>query len=96
VVSQIGKQNQKGFVCKGRENANGDCYIIAWDKVQRPIDLGGLGIHNLETMGWSLQMRWQWFKKTRADRPWVDLELPCHANTLALFSIATTTHVGNV
>jgi hypothetical protein len=30
-----------------------------------------------------------------ADRPWVDLELPWHANTLALFSIAVTTQVGN-
>ena len=63
--------------------------------MQRPIDLGGFGILNLETMSWALQMRWQLLKKTRADRPWVDLELPCHANTLALFSIAVTTQVGN-
>jgi hypothetical protein len=34
-------------------------------------------------------------KKTRADRPWVDLELPCQANTIALFAIATTRQVGN-
>jgi hypothetical protein len=86
---------RRGFVWKDRENANGGCCIVAWDKVQRPIDLGGLGIHNLETMAWVLQMRWQWFKKTWADQPWVDLELPCHANTLALFSIATTMQVGN-
>jgi len=69
--------------------------LVAWEKVQRPIDLGGLGILNLETMSWALQMRWQWLKKTRADRPWVGLELPCHANTWALFSIAVTTQVGN-
>jgi hypothetical protein len=86
---------RRGFVWKGRENANGGCCIVAWDKVQWPIDLGDLGIHNLETMGWALQMRWQWLKKTQADRPWVDLELPCHANTMALFAIATTTQVGN-
>jgi hypothetical protein len=55
---------RRGFVWKDRENANGGCCIVAWDKVQRPIDLAqGLGIHNLETMAWALQMRWQWFKK---------------------------------
>jgi hypothetical protein len=25
---------KRGFVCKGRENANDGCCIIAWDKVQ--------------------------------------------------------------
>ncbi|GJN09811.1 hypothetical protein PR202_ga27851 [Eleusine coracana subsp. coracana] len=41
-------------------------------------------------------MRWQWFKKTRANRPWTDLELLAHPNALALFAISITTEVGNV
>ena len=60
----------------------------------RPLDLG-LAIPNLEVMAWALQIRWQWFKKTRADRPWTDLELPSHPNSIALFTIAVTTEVGN-
>lgn len=40
-------------------------------------------------------MRWQWFRKTRADRPWTDLELPSHPNALALFAVAVATEVGN-
>jgi hypothetical protein len=40
----------RGFVWKGSENANGDYCLVAWDKVQRLIDLDGLSIHNLETM----------------------------------------------
>jgi hypothetical protein len=60
---------RRGFVWKGRENANGGCCIVAWDKVQWPIDLGDLGIHNLETMGWALQMRWQWLKKNSSRSP---------------------------
>ncbi|KAL6626203.1 hypothetical protein ACP70R_029929 [Stipagrostis hirtigluma subsp. patula] len=46
-------------------------------------------------MAWALQIRWQWFKKTRANRPWTDLELPSHPNSLALFAIAVTTQIGN-
>jgi hypothetical protein len=61
----------------------------------RPLDLGGLGIPNLETMSWALQARWQWKKKTRADGPWTELELPSHPNSLALFSMAVHTELGN-
>lgn len=46
-------------------------------------------------MAWALQLRRQWFKKTRADRPWTDLELPPHPNSLALLAIAIITEVDN-
>jgi len=61
----------------------------------RPIDLGGLGIHNLEIMGWALQMRWLWIEKTKPDRPWAGLEVPVHSNTVALFAVSLVTSVGN-
>jgi hypothetical protein len=85
----------RGFLWQGKEKANGGCCLVAWSKVTPPHDLGGLAIPNLEVMSWALQMRWQWFKKTRMDRPWTDLELPSHPNTLALFAVAVTTEVGN-
>jgi hypothetical protein len=72
---------RKGFLWKGQAQANGGCCLVAWVKVTRPLDLGGLGFPNLEVMAWALQLRWQWFKKTRADRPWTDLELPSHLNS---------------
>jgi hypothetical protein len=34
-------------------------------------------------------------QKIRADWAWVDLELPSHPNSLALFSIAVRTELGN-
>jgi hypothetical protein len=50
---------RKGFLWKGKEQVNGDCCLVAWEKVMRPLDLGGLGIPNLEVMAWALQARWQ-------------------------------------
>ena len=61
----------------------------------RPIDLGGLGIHNLEVMGWALQMRWLWLEKTGAARPWAGLEIPVYPNAVAMFVVATKSLVGN-
>jgi hypothetical protein len=45
-----------GFLRKGREQVNSGNCLVAWDKVQRPLDLGGLRVLNLEVMSWSLQM----------------------------------------
>ena len=70
--------------------------MVAWEKVMRPIDLGGLGIHNLEVMLWALEMRWLWFeKKNNPNLPWAGLEIPVHLNTTAMFSISMVTVVGN-
>jgi len=86
---------RKSFLWKGRKEINGGSCLVAWEKVMRPIDLGGLGIHNLEIMGWALQMCWLWFEKTKPDRPWAGLEIPVHPNTAALFTVSVFTTVGN-
>src|SRR6185503_14264236 len=82
---------RKSFLWKGRKEINGGSYLVAWEKVMRPIDLGGLGIHNLEIMSWALQMCWLWFEKTKPDRPWAGLEIPVHPNTAALFTVSVFT-----
>jgi len=38
---------RRGFLCKGRKDARGGHYLIAWPKVTRPPELGGLGISDL-------------------------------------------------
>jgi hypothetical protein len=86
---------RRGFLWKGKDQANGGCCLVAWEKVMRPWDLGGLGILNLEVMTWAFQARWQWQKKSRTDRPWTDLELPSHPNSLALVAMAVHTELGN-
>lgn len=40
-----------------------------------PLDLGGLGLHNLEALGWALNLRWLWLRKTRTESPWRELQV---------------------
>jgi len=43
---------RRGFLWRGRKDAKGGHCLIGWDKVQRPKELGGLGISNLQKLGW--------------------------------------------
>jgi hypothetical protein len=75
---------------------NGGACLVAWHKVQRPLDLGGLGILNLEFMSWVLQIRWLWFKKIDPNRAWAGLDdIHIHPNDVALFNIAVESRVSN-
>jgi hypothetical protein len=53
------------FMWKGRDKVNGGSCLVAWREIQRPTELGSLGILTLEHMSWALQIRWLWFKKNR-------------------------------
>jgi hypothetical protein len=44
-------KKRRGFLWKGHQQANGGNCLVAWEKVQRPLQYGGLGIHNLELLG---------------------------------------------
>jgi hypothetical protein len=45
---------QHGFLWKGRKDVRGGHCLIAWPKVTRSIELGGLGISNLQQLSWAL------------------------------------------
>jgi hypothetical protein len=68
-----------------------------WLVGQRSADLspGGLGIHNLEVMAWSLNLIWLWLKKTEPDRPWADFEIKAHRFVTALIAASVCSIVGN-
>jgi len=42
---------RRGFIWKGRKDVKGGHCLIAWTKVTRPPDLGGLGISHLQFLG---------------------------------------------
>jgi hypothetical protein len=88
-------KKRRGFLWKGQEQANAGHYLVAWEKVQRPIEYGGLGIHNLELLGCALRIRWLWAQKTQLDRPWARLPISVPRKAQALFDVAVDTIVGN-
>jgi hypothetical protein len=57
--------------------------------------MGGLGIHNLEILGWALNLRWLWLKKTQPDRPWAEFDVQVHPNVTAMFSASVCSIVGD-
>ena len=76
---------RRGFLWRGRREARGGHCVIAWLKVCRPKELGGLGISDLKTLGWSLKMRWIWLQKTEPNRPWADFNIHMPEQIRAFF-----------
>ena len=49
---------RQGFLWRGRKEEKGGHCLVAWGKVSRPLELGGLGISDQKYLGWALRMRW--------------------------------------
>jgi hypothetical protein len=82
----------RDFLWKGRKCVQRGHCRVSWEWVCRPLELGGLGIHNLEALGWSLNMRWLWYK-TRTEGPWRELQINVHPNAAALFAASVVTTI---
>jgi hypothetical protein len=83
------------FLWKGRKDIKSGHCLVRWERVCRPLDLGGLGIHNLEILGWALNMRWIWLKKTQPDRIWSDLDIKINTNVAAMLACSMVSLVGD-
>ncbi|GJN32057.1 hypothetical protein PR202_gb20530 [Eleusine coracana subsp. coracana] len=60
----------KAFVWQGTEVVNGGHCLVAWSQVQRPLELGGLGILDPKLFGQALRLRWLWLARTDPTRAW--------------------------
>jgi hypothetical protein len=69
--------------------------LIAWPKVTRPKELGGLGISDLKHLNWALRLRWLWMRKTEPSKPWAAFPLQVSVGIEAFFSMAVITEVGD-
>lgn len=64
---------QEAFVWKGTSSVSGGQCMVVWSKVCRPSDISGLGIMDLQTMGYPLRMRWEWLRRTDSSQTWISL-----------------------
>jgi len=86
---------RRSFLWRGRKEAKGGHCLIAWPKVCRTKELGGLGISDLKSLGIALRVRWPWLKKSEPDKPWASLPLQVSKEVEYLLSMAIITEVGD-
>lgn len=48
-------------------------YWVAWDKICKPKEEGGLGVKNIELFNVALLAKWKWRILSEEDAPWWDL-----------------------
>jgi hypothetical protein len=85
----------RGFFWRGRKDVKGGHCQVAWGKVCRPLEFGGLRICSLKELGWALRMRWLWLEKTGPSRPWSAIPIQVPDKTQAFFAIAMQTKIGD-
>ena len=86
---------RRGFLWKGRKDARGGHCLLAWPKVTRPFCLGGLGISDLQKLGWALKLRWLWLQKTEPEKAWVLFPVQAQPQVHSFFEMAVQTVIGN-
>jgi hypothetical protein len=66
-------KTMKAFHWMGMDIVQGSKCLIAWCWVQRPLQLGGLGVKGLNLFGRALRTRWLWLQHTATDSSWASL-----------------------
>ncbi|XP_073357774.1 uncharacterized protein [Aegilops tauschii subsp. strangulata] len=85
----------RDFFWHGRRDASSGCCLVNWQRVCRPVEIGGLGVRDLHLTGISLHCRWLWLKATDPSRPWHHLQLPRDDDPCRFFRASTSWHLGD-
>ncbi|GJN12908.1 hypothetical protein PR202_ga31233 [Eleusine coracana subsp. coracana] len=88
-------KHRRGYLWRGRKEAKGGHCLVAWGKVTRPKELGGLGISDLRNLGIALRARWLSLQNTDPNHPWSMLQIQVPEQVKALFSVAMASDVGD-
>ena len=72
----------------------GHC-LLAWPRVCRPPEIGGLGIIDLQKFGYALRMRWHWERRTANIQSWHDLPDEREKMVEAMFEASIYVEVGD-
>jgi hypothetical protein len=60
----------KAFLWTGTDVMWGGGCVVAWARVQHPLALGGLGIHDPKRLGIALRAQWLWLHRIDPSRPY--------------------------
>jgi hypothetical protein len=68
---------------------------MAWSRVARPVELGGVSVIDLMTMGYALWLCWEWLARTEPQRLWTAMPSKTERVVLAMFEASVTVQIGN-
>ncbi|KAM0877851.1 hypothetical protein ACQ4PT_035236 [Festuca glaucescens] len=85
----------RGFFWAGKDRANGGQCLVAWERVCKPLEFGGLGVKNLRLQGLALRVRWQWLQRTDLGRPWQGLPMIKDTQAWEVFDSLVRIKVGD-
>jgi hypothetical protein len=85
----------KGFLWTCPDMVQGGKCLMAWDKVQRSLDLGGLGILDHKRFSQALRLRWLWLHHMDPSRSWSTLPCPEDQAIIAFFQASTNVVLGD-
>jgi hypothetical protein len=85
----------KAFLWTGSNVVQGGKCLVAWGGVQRPLDLGGLGILDQNHFGMALRGRWLWLRRMDTSRDWGSLTIQEDQATTAFFQASLAVRLGD-
>lgn len=85
----------RDLIWHGRREARAGNFLVGWAKICRPLELGGLGVRDLQRTGTALRVRWLWLRATDLSRPWHHLPLPADKATQDIFRASTSWTLGD-
>jgi hypothetical protein len=69
--------------------------LVTWPRVARTVELGGLGVIDLTTMGYALRLCWEWLARTDHSRLWTTLPNKNEKIVKGMFDALDIVDVGN-
>jgi hypothetical protein len=69
--------------------------MVNWKRVQRPKELGGLSILDLNKFNQALRVRWRWFDWKDPNKPWALMRIALNRIEETLFRACTSITLGN-